>query len=92
MRSNKDTAKDMLPTRPQYIRNIITNFDSKFKSLVIPVVIPTVLIAEVVSKTASVMLKPCKAQSTVAPKSRRSKLVDIIITDFRRTSSLIRLL
>ena len=52
--SVKSRANERLPTRPQYIRKIITYLENVHKSLVMPVDIPTVSIAEKTSIVTSV--------------------------------------
>ena len=55
--SNRATAKEILPTLPQYIRKIIISLLRGRRSLVIPMVIPAVPIAEKVSNRTSVRAK-----------------------------------
>ena len=52
--SNSATAKEILPTLPQYMRKTIIKRLTGSRSLVIPIVIPAVPIAENVSKSTCV--------------------------------------
>ena len=73
--SRRATAKEMLPTRPQYMRKIITAWLRGSRSRVIPVVMPAVPMAEKVSKSTSVRGMAWTALITRAPARARSRLV-----------------
>ena len=66
--SSSATAKEMLPTLPQYIRNTTINRLTGSRSLVIPIVIPAVPMAENVSKSTWVNSAGWMAQIATAHK------------------------
>ena len=85
--SNRATAKEILPTLPQYIRKIIMSLLRGRRSRVIPMVIPAVPIAEKVSNKTSVRAKGWIAQMATAPTRASKRLVYKTAVAFFKASS-----